>query len=1294
MTATPVLDTSQKRFKGSLTGTLVGTLLIFTFIPLAFMAGAAYFRARVLLREQAVNQSENLLTNQLKIIDREVSDKETQLARQLANENFTILLELGLHANPQSNQFRGIRNDFINEFQKLNSQETRPVFDQFFLVDTKGNIKISSDADWQGKTIDPAIFDKTSEELHSLALFGLAPIYENKFILFTALNYETTRGSTLGTIVGITENENLQELIQPLNGLSPLANTYFLLSDNKFIYSNPATGEFTLVDSSSASQNELTNRLSSLMNSEEPKAEALNSTSPSGESVLAQLQWFPKMQSGIVLEVNSTDIYGQVSSLAPFTILLVIATLAATGIVLIFGVNQVIKPLRALSEITRRFAEGDWTRRAEVTSENEIGLLAHSFNYMADELSQTYRTLEQKVDERTSQMRTAAEVAQSITTLSNLDDMLHKTVELLVQRFGFYQASIFMMDRGGKYIGFKTGFGPATNGLADKKYRLEVGSQSIIGWASANNQTRIASDVLDDPLHLKNELLPETRSEASVPFSIGNLVLGVLDVQSTQPGSFSGGETIVMLQTLASQIAAAIQTVGLVESSQVNFKELERLYRSSRLIAVASSEEEIFRISGQVFTDAPYTVIFFQQKDNYLEVIASADAMKGNSPIAGLPKKVQINIEELSNYLLQGPVTTTTTSIDIPPDLKSIAEMLELDSVAFLPIRKFDEVAALLMIGAHKQILSGVSIQPYTNFTDLISITLEKADAINQTEKHLREVESLATINELIASSSDVQSFFKSLLEKIHQIIGKYNMIVALYDEKNDTISIPFSYENGKISSIESFPLGEGLTSILLRTHQPLMIVENTEKKAIELGAKLSGKPARSWMGAPMMVQNNPIGALIIQDLENEHAFNETDLSLFTSITSQVAGVINNVRLLDESQRRALQLETAAEIARDISGSLNLDELLIKAVNFIRERFSFYHASIFLHDLPREFAVIREATGEAGAQMKRAGHKIGIGSKSIVGFVTSRGESLIVNDTAKDATYYANPLLPDTRAEAAIPLKVGERILGALDVQSTKAYAFSEDNLRSLQILADQLAVAVVNTELFAETQEHLSQHRLLHHITTTASSGTTLEEAMEIAVNGLQVTLGGDRVTIMLTDREKKMLEVKASTGYAEDITTLQIPIGSGVTGWAATHRRPLRVRDVSEDARYIQVSSNTRSELAIPLIYRNELLGILNVESEQLDAYTQNDEEMLGTLGGSLAAIIANARLLEQIRVQAERERVIYEVTSKIRRSTDIQSILMTAASEITRVTGARYANIRVNPIKDSDQEENDGK
>jgi GAF domain-containing protein len=424
------------------------------------------------------------------------------------------------------------------------------------------------------------------------------------------------------------------------------------------------------------------------------------------------------------------------------------------------------------------------------------------------------------------------------------------------------------------------------------------------------------------------------------------------------------------------------------------------------------------------------------------------------------------------------------------------------------------------MIGSEKQALSTAAVQPYINLADLMSITMEKAQAIQQTEKHLREVEALASISEAIAVSTDINVFFRNLLAKIQEAIGDYSFMVAFYDEKNSAISIPFNYEDGQISTLDSFPLGEGLTSILIRTRQPLMIVEDAERKMAELGAKIIGKPGRSWMGAPMLVQNNPIGALIIQDLEKENAFDEESLRFFTTIAGQVANVIHNIRLLEESQRRALQLETAAEIARDISGSLNLDELLVKAVNFIRERFDFYHAAVFLHDLPGEYTVIREATGETGNQMKRAGYKIGIGSKSIVGFVSSRGEFLVVDDTTKDATYYANPLFPNTRSEAAFPLKVGERILGEIDVQSTIPYSFTEDKLRSLRILADQMAIAVVNSELFSETQEHLSQHRLLHHITSSAASGTTLEEALESAVKGLQVTLGGDRVSILLVNR------------------------------------------------------------------------------------------------------------------------------------------------------------------------------
>lgn len=1291
MTNKPAPADQRTKFRGSLTGALVRTLLLFTFIPLSIMAGVAYFRARSLLREQAELQSQNLLTNQIKLIEREIEQKENLLLSEIRNDDFKALIELGLHVNPMSDQFIVVQDDFISEFQKINLRDGAAVFDQFFLVDNKGNIKIASNPSWQGLQIDPDALPSTSSEFNSSTKLDLVPLYTGEFIVVTSIDYETSGGgSLLGSLVGITEKDNLADLMQPLSGISPLASIYFVLPDQRFVSSNPNSQEFAQA-SDLPSQEAILSNLEQLKLQENETPKSLETISADGGEAFAQLQWFPSLQAGIVLEVKADQIYGQIASLAPFTILLAAATLAATGVVISLGVNRIIKPIRSLSEITSRFAAGDWQQRAEVRSHDEVGMLADSFNNMADELSESYRTLEQKVEERTRQIRTAAEVAQNITTITNLNDMLNKTTELLISQFNFYQASIFLMDRDGLNLYFKAGKGPATAGLTQTKYRLPVGSASMIGWVGANNTARVASDILEDPLHLQNEFLPETRSEACVPISIGNLVLGVLDVQSDKPGEFSSQETLIMLRTLASQVAASIQAIALVDTSQVNFEELERLYRSSHLIATAESAEDIIEISGHILKASPFPVIMFRPEGNQLWILSSADSANGLETIPELPEAVKIDLQALEDFLANGPIILTSRNEnEAPAPILELLKKLNCRSAAILPVRNKGLLSTLILFGSRRQTLSTPVMQPYISMADLMSVSMEKAEAIEQTGKHLREVESLASINELISETFDLDLFFRGLLGKIHQIIGKYSLTVALYDDHSKTISIPFSYEDDLITSIEPFPLGEGLTSILINTRQPLVLVEDVENKARELGAKISGRLPRSWMGAPMFVQNTTIGALIVQDPEKEYAFSTEDLKFFTTLAGQAAGVIHNAQLINESRQKAVQLETAAEIARDISGSLNLDELLIKSVSYIRERFEFYHAAIFLRDTSGEYMVIREASGDAGIQMKRNGHKMAVGSKSIVGYVSSHGTELVVNDTARDATYYANPLLPETRSEAAVPLKVGERILGVLDIQSTHGYAFSEDNIRSLRILADQLAIAVVNTELFAETQEHLSQHRLLHHVTTTAASGTTLEEALDSTVKGLQVTLGGDRVAILLLDRQKNQLAIEAAVGYAENVYGLVVPVGSGVVGWAAAHRRPLRVGDVQTDPRYIQVSPNTRSELAIPLIFRNELLGVLNVESEQADDYTETDEEMLGTLGGSLAAIIANARLLEQIRLQADRERVVFEAIGNIRKASDIQSILMTTASELARVTGARYARIEIQPDAKKQAEE----
>ena len=1287
---------STAGYEGGLARSLVRTLLIFTFIPLILMAGAAYLRARALLREQVVGQMQAQLRDQLSQLDLTVKTKEIRLDRVAHGPNRAAQLAAVLTEGIQGTDLAALRQGLSEDLRSTNTPSGRATFSEYFLAGNDGLIALSSKPQWEGLPLHDAAYFATLDggDHASFALFGAAPLYPKQLILATVSRVQSSNGAKIGILVGITESPELQAVLANLSALNVDSEALYVTPAGSIIGSDPYTSEITVMNLPASQATLITGALGNIMGQADAGPATVQFTDDKGVAAFGQVAWLESMHAGVLYEIHQDTIFGPLNTLIPFTVALVIATLAAMGIVLSLGARRVFRPLAQLADITRRFAEGDFSQRAQVRSRDEIGMLAQSFNGMAQELSGLYRSLEQKVDERTRQIHTAAEVARRITSTAKLDELLNRTVQLIVDQFSFYQASIFMLDQRGKYAMLQASYGPAAKEMLARGHRLEVGSSSIIGWVTSNRQPRVASDVAEDPIHLRNELLPETRSEVGIPISIGNLVLGALDVQSTAPGAF-GPDTIVMLQLIASQLAVAIQNVGLSQTTQVDVQGIQRLQQTTREVVSAGTKSEALQALSRILTDTPYSTLVLSVDRDTLSIAQPMDADLPESVRAQIAvRMLQERLDELKKLMASGTVVGETESGTLPVPLSQFARQVGYQSVAFLPVLAADKLSALAVIGGQTRGLHHAAIQPYANLADLTGITLEKIEEAAARERELSERESLSAIGRAIAeSSTDLSAFFTELHSQVQRNIGDYAFLVALYDKSTQAISVPYMYEEGHVQKIDAFPLGEGLSSILIRTGQPLLLVENVERQAAALGAKTVGRPARSWMGAPMLIQGEPIGALIVQDLDHEHAFDQHHLSFFVALATQVAAALHNAQLLEESRGRALQLETAAEIARDVSGSLNLDELLAKAVGFVRERFDFYHSAIFLLDAAGEYAVIREATGEAGAQMKRVGHRLAVGSKSIVGYVAGRGEPLVVNDTTKDATYYANPLLPYTRSEAAMPLRVGERIVGVMDVQSSHPYAFTADSLRTLRILADQLGVAVINSELFAETQEHLSQHRLLHHITTSAASGTTLEEALESAVTGLQVTLGGDRVAILLMDAEKKVLDVKAAAGYSEDIQHLRVPLASGITGWAATHHRALRVDNVAEDPRYILASANTKSELAIPLLYRNEVLGVLNVESEQLGAYSQDDEEMLGTLGGSLAAIIANARLLEQLRAQAERERVIYEITSKIRRSTNVETILETTASELTKAVGARHARIRISPPTDGNEGAREG-
>jgi GAF domain-containing protein/HAMP domain-containing protein len=1252
---------------------MVVALLTFAVIPVSVMGLAGYLRARSLLQEQVASQLHTISEIQVDALDQSMRTKEIRLSRIGRRPAFLDAVEK-LHRFYSAEYSEQL----LAEFDIVNRPDGIPVFQNFFVINHDGQIFAASKNEWIGLSLaDAPYYSQLGEEVGTTGIYDFSPIYSQQFSIFSKIKLFTESGEYLGILVGVTESETIRSYLNNITASNPSTSAYFISSNDVYIGIDPYTKALTSFEPDAEQKQILSEYLADPLLGET----VVEFEDHEDISVVAHAHSVDRINSDLVIGIPRDIAFGQLGSLAPFSIFLFFITLLVMGVVLWMATNRVVNPLLELATTTHNFAEGNWESRSPIKRDDEIGALAHSFNQMADELTTLYTSLSNQVDERTEYIRTAAEVAQNIVSTFNFDELLQKTARLIVKRFGYYHAGIFMVERSGKVAILRAAHGPSAETMLERGHRLDVGSASIVGWVTENNRPRAASDVGDDPVHFKNELLPETRAEVGIPIAIGDTVLGVLDVQSTSPEAFDEA-TIAVLVTLSNQIATAIQNVNLFESSDVNLHELERLYRASKEIAQEKTLTGLLEATSHILHDAPFVSAIFTPKGKGIGVFSFSDpdrVILHNS----LPEFIDVSLDKLVSQTQSDLEIYTLRSLQkLPKTFTDIPRKIGCTTISLLPILSGEKLEAVIMIGSLKQEkLTLAALQPYVNLIDMVAVTLDKIQASELTTRRLSELEAISIMNQTTATAEDLDALYPALHEQIRQILGDYSFVVALYDDVSDTIQVPYLYENGEVASLTPFPLGEGLTSIIIHTGQPLMIVEDTEKRSAALGAKLVGKPAKSWLGSPLHIGGKVIGALIVQDLENERSFDENSLRFVNTLASQVSGAIHNIRLLEDSRQRAIQLESAAEIARDISSSLHLDDLLNRAVNMIRDRFSFYHASVFLIDHLGEYAIIRESTGEAGTQLKRKGHKLGVGSKSIVGYVSSRGENLIIENTDRDATYYANPLLPDTRAEAALPLKVGERILGVLDIQSTKPYVFPEEVLQILTIIADQLAVAVINTELFADTQEHLSQHRLLHHITTSAASGTTLEEALHGAVQGLQVTMGGDRVAILLVNEKEKSLKIGAAIGYSEDdLANINIPIGSGITGWAARNKKTVRIDNAPEDPRYISVSTNTRSELAVPLLFRNELLGVLNAESERVGAYSKETEEMLGTLAGSLAAIIANARLLQQVRRQAERERMLYEVTSKIRRSTNIQTILTTTADELTKALGAQHTQVKI--------------
>jgi signal transduction histidine kinase len=388
-------------------------------------------------------------------------------------------------------------------------------------------------------------------------------------------------------------------------------------------------------------------------------------------------------------------------------------------------------------------------------------------------------------------------------------------------------------------------------------------------------------------------------------------------------------------------------------------------------------------------------------------------------------------------------------------------------------------------------------------------------------------------------------------------------------------------------------------------------------------------------------------------------------------MADQITILFENTGLLEEvlQQTDTLthftdQLRTAADIARRLNTLRDPELLLQEVVELLQSRYGLYHAHIYLLDETTRRLNLRIGSGEVGRVLREREHAIPIDKEaSLVARAARTRGTVLVEDTQREPDFMPNPLLPHTRAEMSLPLVVGDRLLGVLDLQDQQIGRFTEAERDTFSTLAGQVAVALENAELFAEQRRARAERerftlqlRTASDIAGEISAILDPDKLLNTVIRLLKERFGLYYAHYYTFDRTDAQLRLRAGYGEAgqqmlDQSHTIPLQTQQSLVARAARTRKAIVVQDVLEETGFLPnpLLPQTRSEVAVPILAAGEVLGVLDVQHDRADYFTEGDLNVYNTLAGQIATAMENATLFEEIQQTAERLREVDRLKSE---------------------------------------------
>jgi len=566
-----------------------------------------------------------------------------------------------------------------------------------------------------------------------------------------------------------------------------------------------------------------------------------------------------------------------------------------------------------------------------------------------------------------------------------------------------------------------------------------------------------------------------------------------------------------------------------------------------------------------------------------------------------------------------------------------------------------------------------------TLFANHATIVVENARLYDEARRRATQLEALREVGLGITAQLDLEALLHSIASQAIELLGGVAGGFYLYRPERDVLEYVTSVGQNR----ELVPLGailnrgEGLSGQVWMTNETLIVddYQHWEGRA----PQYDGLPIENVVGVPVRWGAEFLGVLTTEG-EASRAFSPADTELLSLFASQAAIAIRNAQLYQETERRATQARLIYEVSQHVSSELDPNILLSTIVSAVRDAFDYHNVMLLLIDEGAHHLTMQSIAG-AYADLFADGLSIAVG-EGMIGCAAATGEVQFSNDVSTDP-HYVRMEGEDTQSELAVPIASGQKVIGVLDLQDDERDAFDEIDVTTIETLSTQIATAIENAHLFQAERKRSAQLATVSMVVESIISTLDPHEVLRRTVELITQAFGYYYASIVLLDAETDELVFEVGAGGFASKTPpyFRQKVKEGMIGWAAYLGETLLANDVSQEPRYlITYLPETKSELDVPLRYRDRVIGVLDLQSRELNAFDEHDVMAMEALAGHIVAAIENARLYEETQQRALEQQTLREAALAMTTALERNAVLEHILAQLQEVVPYDTASIQL--------------